>query len=139
VLVPGGRLVFAVFTGPEENPFASMPARTLMEQGHLPRPSGAWQPGILALGDRGRLRALFDGIGFSSTRVEPVEMAWHFADANAYWDFLIELTALGPLVRSLSDAARDAFRDTITERLASFTAPDGVTLPARCWGGVAIR
>jgi len=31
VLVPGGRLVFAVFTGPEENPFASLPARILME------------------------------------------------------------------------------------------------------------
>jgi SAM-dependent methyltransferase len=139
VLVPGGRLVFAVFTGPEENPFASLPARTLMEHGHLPRPTGAWQPGILALGDRGRLQALLDGIGFSSTRIEPVEMAWHFADANAYWDFLIELSALGPLVRSLSEASRAAFRDTITGRLAAFTGPDGVTLASRCWGGIATR
>jgi ubiquinone/menaquinone biosynthesis C-methylase UbiE len=30
VLVPGGRLVFAVFTGPDENPFASIPARILV-------------------------------------------------------------------------------------------------------------
>ncbi len=139
VLVPGGRLVFAVFTGPEENAFASLPARTLMEQGHLPRPTGAWQPGILALGDRGRLDTLLDGIGFASTRIEPVEMAWQFADANAYWEFLVQMTALGPLVRSLSDASRDAFRATITERLAPFTRPDGITLHSRCWGGVAIR
>jgi SAM-dependent methyltransferase len=139
VLVPGGRLAFAVFTGPEENPFASLPARTLMEQGHLPRPTGAWQPGILALGDRGRLQALLDGTGFASTRIEAVEMAWHFAGTNAYWDFLVELTALGPLIRSLSDTSREAFRTTITERLAPFTHQDGVTLPSRCWGGLAIR
>jgi ubiquinone/menaquinone biosynthesis C-methylase UbiE len=139
VLVPGGRLAFAVFTGPEENPFASLPARTLMEQGHLPRPTGAWQPGILALGDRGRLQALLDGTGFASTRIEPVEMAWHFAGTNAYWDFLVELTALGPLIRSLSHGSREAFRTTITERLAPFTHQDGVTLPSRCWGGLAIR
>src|SRR5205085_4019762 len=36
VLVPGGRLVFAVFTGPDKNPFASIPARILTEMGHLP-------------------------------------------------------------------------------------------------------
>ena len=56
VLKPGGRLVFAVFTGPDENPFASLPARILVEMGHLSRPTGEWQPGILALGDRGRLK-----------------------------------------------------------------------------------
>jgi SAM-dependent methyltransferase len=138
VLVAGGRLVFAVFTGPDENPFASLPARTLIEQGHLPRPAGEWQPGILALGDRARLQGLLDGTGFSSTRIEPVDMAWRFADSGAYWDFLVELTALGPLIRSLADAPRERFRATIDERLAAFTRSDGVTLPARCWCGVAI-
>src|SRR5262249_54053605 len=45
VLVPGGRFVYAVFTGPEENAFASLPARVLIEAGHLPKPSSQWQPG----------------------------------------------------------------------------------------------
>lgn len=139
VLRPGGRLAFAVFTGPEENPFASLPAKALMEAGHLPRPTGGWQPGILALGDRARLQTLLDGAAFASTHVEPVDMAWRFANADAYWDFLIQLTALGPLVRTLSDAERDSFHATINERLRPFTRPDGVTLPARCWCGVAVR
>jgi ubiquinone/menaquinone biosynthesis C-methylase UbiE len=139
VLRPGGRLVFAVFAGPEENAFASLPARALMEQGHLPRPTGGWQPGILALGNRAKLQTLLDGVGLSSTRIEPIDMAWRFADANAYWNFLIELTALGPVVRSLPNQARETFRITINEALAAFTRPDGITLPSRCWGGVALR
>jgi SAM-dependent methyltransferase len=138
VLRPGGRLAFAVFTGPDENPFASLPAKALMEAGHLPRPSGEWQPGILALGDRARLQALLDRAGFSSTHVEAVDMAWRFANADAYWDFLIELTALGPLVRTLSAPARDAVHATINERLLPFAKADGIELPARCWCGVAI-
>lgn len=139
VLKPGGRLAFAVFTGPEENPFASLPAKALMDAGHLPRPSGGWQPGILALGDRAHLQTLLDAAGFASTHVEPVDMAWRFANADAYWDFLIQLTALGPLVRTLSDAQRDSFRATIDERLRPFARADGTTLPARCWCGVAVR
>jgi ubiquinone/menaquinone biosynthesis C-methylase UbiE len=139
VLLPGGRLVFAVFTGPEENPFASLPARVLVEMGHLPKPSGGWQPGILALGDRARLESLVGSIGFASTRIEAVDMAWRFKDASGYWDFLIDVTALGPLIRSLTDESREQVRSAIDERLVPFTRADGVTLPARCWCGVATR
>lgn len=139
VLKPGGRLALAVFTGPDENPFASLPARVLVEMGRLPKPTGEWQPGILALGDRSRLDTLIGGIGFATTRIERVDMAWTFRHAAGYWDFLIELTALGPLVRTLPDAEREKFRATIDERLIAFTTGDGVVLPARCWCGVCTR
>jgi ubiquinone/menaquinone biosynthesis C-methylase UbiE len=139
VLAPGGRLAFAVFTGPEENPFASIPVRVLADTGHLPPPASGWQPGILALADRTRLQALLDGTGFTSTHVEGVDMTWTFVNADAYWTFLVELTALGPRIRSLPDAAREAVRDSINQRLASFTSDKGVALPSRCWGGVAVR
>jgi ubiquinone/menaquinone biosynthesis C-methylase UbiE len=139
VLVPGGRLVFAVFTGPDENPFASIPARILVDAGHLARSTTAWQPGILALADRTRVQALLDDAGFASTHIESVDMTWTFATAADYWAFLVDLTALGPLLRSLSDTDRDAVRSAIDRRLASFTSADGITLPSRCWCGVAIR
>lgn len=138
VLVPGGRLVFAVFTGPDENPFASIPARILVEAGLAP-PSPGWQPGILALADRSRLQALLDGAGFASTHIEAVDMTWTFVDADHYWAFLVDLTALGPLLRSLSNAARGAVRAAVDHRLARFTRADGISLPSRCWGGIAIR
>ncbi|MGH7617327.1 MAG: class I SAM-dependent methyltransferase [Gemmatimonadaceae bacterium] len=139
VLVPGGRFVFAVFTGPEENAFASLPARVLIEAGHLPTPAAGWRPGILALGDRARLDELVGGAGFSRTTIELVDMAWRFASAGDYWSFLVDLTALGPLVRSLSDTARASVRAKIDERLAAFTQGGAITLPSRCWCGVAVR
>jgi ubiquinone/menaquinone biosynthesis C-methylase UbiE len=139
VLVPGGRLVFAVFTGPEDNSFASLPARVLIEAGHLPRPASNWQPGILALGDRARLDALVRSVPFASVHIEPVDMTWTFVDTDDYWRFLVDVTALGPVVRSLSDSARAAVRTEIDARLARFTRAGQILLPARCWCGLLIR
>jgi hypothetical protein len=139
VLVPGGRLVFAVFTGPEDNPWASIPARALIDAGHLPRPGGEWQPGILALADRSRLQTLVDEAGFQSTQIETVDMAWPFDDMDDYWRFLVDLTALGPLIRSLPDAARDTLRAALVDRFAPFKREGAVVLPARCWCGLAVR
>ena len=137
ILVPGGRLAFAVFTGPEKNPFASVPAKILIEMGHLPPPSGGWTPGILALADRTRLESLVNDAGFDHLELDRVGMTWTFRDSDDYWRFLIELTALGPLVRSLSDDARTRFRQTLDDRLRPFARDDRLALPSECWGGVA--
>jgi ubiquinone/menaquinone biosynthesis C-methylase UbiE len=139
ILLPGGRLVFAVFTGPEENPWASIPRRILMDAGHLPRPGAEWQPGILALADRSRLQALLDDTGFQSTQVEAVDFAWSFTGIEDYWRFLVELTALGPLIRSLPDADRATLRAALVRQIEPFTREGTVVLPARCWCGVAVR
>jgi SAM-dependent methyltransferase len=138
VLKPEGRLAFSVFRGPAENPWVSIPVGVLREAGHLPPPAAEWQPGILALADRSRLQALLDGAGFKST-LEIIDMAWTFADFDEYWAFLTELSALGPVFRSLTGAGRDGVRQRMSAHLAAYTGPDGVTLPAQCWGGLAIR
>jgi len=139
ILKPGGRLAFAVFTAPAENPWVSTPVNVLREAGHLPPPSEQWQPGILALADRARLQTLVEGAGFRLT-LEPISMAWTFASADDYWTFLVELTALGPVFRGLPAAASDAVRAAIEARLAAYTGAGGaLTLPAKCWAGLAIR
>jgi len=138
ILVPGGRLVFAVFTGRDKNPFASLPARILMAMGQLPPPSAGWTPGILALADRTRLESLVDAAGFKNVELELVAMTWTFKDIDDYWRFLIELTALGPRIRSLPDGERTRFRETLDARLRPFARTDRLDLPAECWGCVAI-
>jgi SAM-dependent methyltransferase len=138
VLVPGGHLSFAVFTPPNENPWASLPARILTAAGHLPPPSPE-HPGIFALSDRRRLQSVLDSAPWSSTWIEPVDMAWTFDDADGYWSFLIDVTALGPVIGGLSEADRGAVRREIDAHLVTFTENGRVTLPARCWCGVAVR
>ncbi len=50
ILREGGPLAFAVWASPERNPWAALPAATLVQRGHLPPPEpGA--PGIFALAD----------------------------------------------------------------------------------------
>jgi len=138
ILVPGGRLAFAVFTAPEQNPFASVPARILVEMGRLPLSTTGWTPGILALSDRTRLESLVEGAGFENLEIEAVEMTWRFRGIDDYWRFLIELTALGPLVRSLPEDVRVRFRQTLEDRLRPFARGDRLDLPSECWGGVAV-
>ena len=140
VLKAGGRLAFAVFTGPAENPWVSIPVTVLRSESHLPPPSTEWTPGILALADRARLQSLVDSAGFSSSSFENIDMAWTFPSKEDYWSFLVQMTALGPVFRGMSDEAREKVRAEIDQRIAPFTGPDGkVALPAKCCGGRALR
>ena len=138
VLKPGGRLAFAVFTGPAENPWVSIPVSVLREAGHMLPPSREWTPGILGLADRFRLQTTLDAARFASTTLEIIDMAWTFPSADEYWSFLGEVTALGSVFRALPTAARHGVRALIDARVAAFTGSGGLVLPAQCWGGLAI-
>jgi SAM-dependent methyltransferase len=132
VLKPGGRLTLACFTTAPENPWASIPSRLMVEQGHVAPPAPG-TPGILALADRSRLESAVRDGGFTNVSVDTVSFAWRFPDLAAYWSFLVDLTALGPAISRIPDAARDRFRDALAPRLAPFRDGEQVALPARCW------
>ena len=61
VLRPGGRLVLAVWSSPDENPWVSLVGRVLVGRGHMSPPEPG-SPGIFSLGSEDRLR------GFSAVR-----------------------------------------------------------------------
>jgi len=69
--------------------------------------------------------------------------SWHaqrdrmHAATRPVHEWLVE--HLGPLVASLSDAARTDLRTAIDGRLAAFRRADGIVLPSRCWCGLAVR
>ena len=130
VLRPGGRLVCAVFAGPEENPFAALPGRVLQERGHMPPPE-AGAPGILALADTNRLRELLVGAGFSEPEIDPVNFTWRFADLDDYWAFLTQAAgALAMVIEQLDEADRRAVRTAVEERLGPYRRGDGIELPS---------
>jgi len=129
VLRQGGRVSCAVFSGPEQNPWAALPSRVLQERGHLPPPEvGA--PGILALADTVRLRSLFAEAAFSEPQIEEIAITWRFADTDDYWEFLTGAAgAIAMVLSQLDEDERRRVREQIVERVKSFESAGGIALP----------
>jgi ubiquinone/menaquinone biosynthesis C-methylase UbiE len=135
VLRDGGPLAFAVWRTPDRNPWAAVPAMTIVQRGHLPPPEpGA--PGIFALGEPDRLRGLVTGAGFPEPELEEIAFQFRYADFDDLWDTLLRIT--GPLARALgalSDDELEATRAAIMESVAPLRNEDGsYTAPAATWG-----
>lgn len=138
VLRDGGSLAFAVWAAPERNPWAALPAMTLVQRGHMPPPEpGA--PGIFALADPARIRSLVTEAGFDAPEIEEIAFEFRYEDFDEIWAVLIEIA--GPIARvlkALPEEERQATREAIEEAMAPFRAEDGsYSTPALCWGAVA--
>jgi hypothetical protein len=102
----------------------------LVESGHLPPPEPG-QPGILALADTTHLRRLFADAGLTDPEIEEVPFAFPFTDEDDYWRFLSDVAgAISMTLGRLDDRARSDVRAGLATRLESYTAPDGLRLPA---------
>jgi ubiquinone/menaquinone biosynthesis C-methylase UbiE len=118
VLRGGGRLAFSVWASSEENLWASVPARILVERGHMPAPEpGA--PGIFAMANPRLVRELVTSAGFSEPESEFVRMAWRFDDFDGYWEFLVRLAgSLAMTINKLPPDEQKAVRSDVRELLS---------------------
>jgi SAM-dependent methyltransferase len=132
VLKPGGRVALAVWDAAEHNPWASIPARTLVERG-LSQPPQPGQPGMFALADPERLRGMLEDAGFVDVEIEPVEFERRDSSAEDYWEVHLELSRpSADVVEGLDPDARAALRDDVIARLDPYTVNGGeLVLPAR--------
>jgi SAM-dependent methyltransferase len=128
VLRTGGRLALSVWGGPEDNPWASVAGRILVERGHMPAPEpGA--PGVFSMAGE-RTRALLEGAGFTAVRTEEVAMRWVFNDLEDYESWLTEVAgAFAMAIRGLSEGEREAFRTQLEEAVRPYAADGGYELP----------
>jgi ubiquinone/menaquinone biosynthesis C-methylase UbiE len=137
VLRPGGRLVFSVWAAPERNPWASLVIRVLVSQGHI-APPDANAPGVFALADPDRIRALVTAAGFAEPAIEEMALRWPFVDQEAYWRFLTEAAgAISPMLRGLPPEAQAAVRTQVHEAARPFSSGDGYDFPAALLNVVA--
>jgi ubiquinone/menaquinone biosynthesis C-methylase UbiE len=139
VVRDGGPLAFAVWMTPERNPWAAVPAMTLVQRGHMPPPEpGA--PGIFAMGDPGRIRELVTGAGFGEPELEEITVDFRYPDFDDLWDTLLRLT--GPLARvlnALPDDERQATRAAIMDGLSPYRNEDGSYSAPGATLGVLVR
>jgi hypothetical protein len=136
VLRDGGPLALAVWQTPDRNPWAAIPAITLVARGHVPPPEpGA--PGIFAMGQPDRIVELVSGAGFEEPVVEELTFEWRYA-ADDLWDTLTRLA--GPLasaIKQLPEDERRATRAAIESGMEQFRQDGELVVPAACWGALA--
>lgn len=129
VLRSGSRLCFSVFAGPEQNPWAALPARALVEGGFMQAPAPG-SPGILALADKERLQSLLAEAGFSGHVIEEMPITWRHRDFDGYWRFLTEVAgAIATLIESLPSDERAAARKLIQKAVSGFQTGSQIALP----------
>lgn len=129
VLKPEGRLCFSVFAGPEQNPWAALPARTLIEGGFM-KPPVPGSPGILALGDKERLQRLLTDAGFSGHAIEEVPITWRHRNFDGYWQFLTEVAgAIATLIEALTPLEQTAARDAMQAAVSEYQTGSEIALP----------
>ena len=135
VLAPDGRLAFSVWGSPEENPWASIPARTLVEAGHMDPPR-AGSPGIFALADPGRNDALAVAAGFEPPEIGEMPVLWTFESFDDYWAFVLEKAgALSSVILPLPQNEHEAVRESVRSALGA-RAEGAFGLPGLCLNAV---
>lgn len=133
VLRGGGKLSFAVWTMPDRNLWAFIPAFALVEAGHLspPEPDAPW---IFALGDPGKIRALVTGAGFADPEIQEVAVDWGYDDPDTHWEKTMKLAA--PIADAVLDLPQDEqqrIRDVVASRVQEEIAKDRSSIHGHAW------
>jgi ubiquinone/menaquinone biosynthesis C-methylase UbiE len=134
VLRGGGRLSLSVWGAAERNPWASVPAKALMEHTGA-APANPQDPGIFAMADPDRVRSLIRDAGFGEPRLEEVEVHWRFDDFDSYWQFVTELAGgIAIVLQAMPETDREAVRTMVDQAAGNFRTDGGLELP-----GVALN
>ncbi|HET7173164.1 MAG TPA: class I SAM-dependent methyltransferase [Nocardioidaceae bacterium] len=126
-LRPRGRLVFAVFGSPEQNPFFILPATVLIERGLL-SPAGEGEPSMFALADGAASVVESAGLRLLSHREVPIR--YGFGSRDELWAFVSEFA--GPVsraIREASESERASVRAEVERRAARYADGSGYSLP----------
>jgi ubiquinone/menaquinone biosynthesis C-methylase UbiE len=129
VLRDGGRLSLSVWGAAERNPWASLPAKALMEHTGA-EPANPKDPGIFAMADPERVRSLVQDAGFAEPRLVEVEVRWRFEDFDAYWRYVTELAGgVAMVLRAMPVTDREAVRKLVERATGDYRVDGGLELP----------
>lgn len=114
-LRPGGRAAFVCWQPPQANPWVMVPMAAVAPLLEMPPPPEPGAPGMFALGDAERVRAILDRAGFEAVSVEALELA--MAPGGGELDRAVELfLEVGPVAALLREQEAD---EVLRARVAS--------------------
>lgn len=133
VLRPGGPVALAVWATPEENPWASIPTRALVELGHVKPPDPTIPGNMFSLDDPSELEELLGATGFVDVVVDQIDLDRAETSTEDYIQETLDLSSGFAEVRDrLRDDQWPEVAQRIAELAAPYTASDGsMQLPAR--------
>jgi SAM-dependent methyltransferase len=129
VLGTGRRLAFAVWAGPEENPWASAFGRAVVAHGLMPPPEpGA--PGMFSLAQHERIEQLARAAGYDGVEIEDVAVSFAYDSFDEYWSSTLEFSAgMAKALAPLADEERDEIRAEIERASEPYRTGDRYEFP----------
>jgi SAM-dependent methyltransferase len=135
-LRPTGRLTFACWRDPRENPFFMAPLQAVYKHvPKLPRPEPE-DPGPFSFASEERVRRILGEAGFQGIEMEPCNLALDVAVGRGLDVAVQSALEIGPAARALAEQPPDvvaAATDSIREALAVYLSGQSVPLPASIW------
>src|SRR6202046_5109960 len=128
-----GRLAFACWREPRQNPFFMTPLQAVYR--HVPKMPqvGPEDPGPFAFASEARVQRILSAAGFSEIAMEPCDLALDVAVGGGLDAAVRGALEIGPAARALADQPPDviaAATQSIREALTPFVK--GQTVPLNC-------
>lgn len=135
-LRPSGRVAFACWREPKENPWIMMPLQAAYK--HVPKlpQLGPDDPGPFAFASEERVSRILGQAGFREIALEPHDLLLDVANGRGLEAAVEAATEIGPASRALEghpEEVRAAARETIRQALAPFVRGDSVVLQGSIW------
>ena len=135
-LRPSGRLTFACWREPRENPFFLVPLQAVYK--HVPKlpQLGPEDPGPFSFASEARVHRILGEAGFQGVAMEPCNLSLDIAVGRGLDAAVTSALEIGPAARALAEQPPDvvvAAANSIREALAPFVSGQSVPLPAAIW------
>jgi SAM-dependent methyltransferase len=135
-LKPSGRLAFACWREPRENPFFMAPLQAVYK--HVPKPPlhGPEDPGPFSFASEARVHRILGEAGFRGIAMEPCDLALDIAIGHGLDAAIESALSIGPAARALAEQPPDviaAATHSIREALAPLVRGQSVPLAAAIW------
>lgn len=135
-LKPSGRVAFACWREPKENPWMMAPLMAVYK--HVPKmpPVGPEEPGPFAFASEERVTRILKGAGFVDVAMEPHDLPMDIAIGGGLDAAVDGSLQIGPASRALQDHPPETYaaaKASIRETLAPFLKGQSVALPAAIW------
>jgi ubiquinone/menaquinone biosynthesis C-methylase UbiE len=135
-LRPSGRLAFACWREPRDNPWMMAPLQAVYK--HVPKlpQQGPEDPGPFAFASEARVNRILSDAGFTGIAMEPCPLSLDIAIGGGLEAGVQGALEIGPASRALEGAPADvraAAVRSIREALAPFVRGQAVPLPGSIW------